>query len=179
MGRSSKNVSCRECRSNKKGCSREVDGCTGCRVRGIPCIYPVKTRNLHIQDNAASLISDKVSNEELGSDSEMQFHLQGSSAVSGPFIQTSAFFEPASLPSPPLCKTVSLPLIRIMQVLDSPLIVEHDEWMLEDPDLMPTYDDFRCVHAFITFNPRAAALMSAMDIQAFITTFFLQPAPLR
>ncbi|KAJ3079228.1 hypothetical protein HDU99_000103, partial [Rhizoclosmatium hyalinum] len=127
----------------------------------------------------ASQIIDQTSIEELGSEFDTHFGPLPNTADTGQFILTNLpVFDAALLPSPSLYKPVSWPIVRILQVLDTPLIAKHDYWELEDPDLMPTYDDFQCVHGFITSNPLAAILLTAMDSQGFMTTFFLQPAPL-
>ncbi|ORY49414.1 hypothetical protein BCR33DRAFT_781686 [Rhizoclosmatium globosum] len=34
-----KRTSCEECRIKKKGCTKEKTGCTGCKVKGITCVY--------------------------------------------------------------------------------------------------------------------------------------------
>ncbi|KAJ3289652.1 hypothetical protein HDU79_003889 [Rhizoclosmatium sp. JEL0117] len=65
-------------------------------------------------------------------------------------------------------------------MLEAPILDKDDlDLALEDPDLMPTFEDFECVLTFMTTNPRAGTLMVLMNVNQFLLTFFTQPASLR
>ncbi|KAJ3058737.1 hypothetical protein HDU99_006676, partial [Rhizoclosmatium hyalinum] len=65
--------------------------------------------------------------------------------------------------------------------MEAPMIFDetYDDWLIQDPDLMPTWEDFECVHKYFTTDPRAPAQMAVMDAAGFMNTFFQQPPALR
>ncbi|KAJ3079515.1 hypothetical protein HDU99_010695, partial [Rhizoclosmatium hyalinum] len=71
-------------------------------------------------------------------------------------------------------------ITQFMQAMEAPILESyHDNWYVEDPDLMPTMEDFECVFTFVTTDLRVATLNISMDVNGFMMTFFTQPASLR
>ncbi|ORY44216.1 hypothetical protein BCR33DRAFT_850823 [Rhizoclosmatium globosum] len=91
--------------------------------------------------------------------------------------------------SPPLNQSLSHDLLhittgpaitQIIHAMEAPLLdTHHEDWYIEDPDLMPTMEDFDCVLAFVRHNSLVSTLKFSMDVHGFMMTFFTQPAPLR
>ncbi|KAJ3050656.1 hypothetical protein HDU99_008605, partial [Rhizoclosmatium hyalinum] len=77
-------------------------------------------------------------------------------------------------------KTPASAITQLIYALEAPILASyHYDWYIEDPDLMPTMEDFECVLTFVTHNLYVSTLMFTMDIHGFMMTFFTQPAPLR
>ncbi|KAJ3287904.1 hypothetical protein HDU79_005334 [Rhizoclosmatium sp. JEL0117] len=145
-------TSCEQCRKSRKGCTKELRGCSGCRSRGIVCKYPPGTRTLYglpalgqISNTEKAQVLADVFNDW---NSPPQMSDRSSAIVS------NLLHVP--------------PLQHIIDAMESPLIFDdfQNDWILQDPDLMPTWDDFQTVHLYFTTNPRALAHMAAMDVAA-------------
>ncbi|KAJ3068919.1 hypothetical protein HDU99_003072, partial [Rhizoclosmatium hyalinum] len=71
-------------------------------------------------------------------------------------------------------------ITQFMQAIEAPILESnHDNWYMEDPDLMPTMEDFDCVLMFVTTNSRVSTLQFTMDVNGFMMKFFTQPPSLR
>ncbi|ORY40221.1 hypothetical protein BCR33DRAFT_740480 [Rhizoclosmatium globosum] len=77
--------------------------------------------------------------------------------------------------------SVTSTLNHIMNAFDKPLQDQADmmDWAMEDPDLMPTTDDFMLAWSFCTANGTQLPMWFGMDGDYFLRTFFSQPAYLR
>ncbi|ORY38343.1 hypothetical protein BCR33DRAFT_720708 [Rhizoclosmatium globosum] len=158
-----KATSCEHCRKSKKGCTRELGGCSGCRTRGIPCIYPEQTVRA------------------IGAFKGPPF------CILSPNIGTNQIADDINSWNTPVWESIGnegSPLKQIIKAMEAPMIfdVHHDEWILQDPDLMPTWRDFECVHTFFTMmsgGPRAGGMMDSFDTSNFLLTFFQQPPSFR
>ncbi|ORY49431.1 hypothetical protein BCR33DRAFT_582776 [Rhizoclosmatium globosum] len=160
----SRATSCQECQKRKKGCTREVSGCSGCRSKGIRCIYPRHTQSSELTPESRT--AQNVPNTSNWNDDGLLQWDPSADAV-GP-IAVACPITPA------------FALTQAMTMLEAPILDKDDlDMALEDPDLMPTFEDFECVLTFMTTNPRAGTLMVLMNVNQFLLTFFTQPASLR
>ncbi|ORY47662.1 hypothetical protein BCR33DRAFT_735850 [Rhizoclosmatium globosum] len=117
-----------------------------------------------------------------GNDSDCNFELE---------VSTTSQSEPSPTEyqsySSTIESTISLPsdssslgasaLDHIIHAFDQPL--NTTDMMIEDPDLMPTMDDFVLAWSFCTANGTQPPLWFGMDGDHFLRTFFSQPPYLR
>ncbi|KAJ3295399.1 hypothetical protein HDU79_009232 [Rhizoclosmatium sp. JEL0117] len=162
-------TSCQGCQQRKKGCTKEPGGCSGCRSRSIPCIYPSAT---------FAAIGVSLENHQTSADT-----YQGLSHCStdNSFSRQESCSDSSHAASLNLL-AAKFPLQQIMNVMEAPMSIiddYHREGTVQDPDLMPTWEDFECVLRYFSTNPRAAGIMSVIDTAGFLLTFFQQPPPLR
>ncbi|KAJ3019872.1 UNVERIFIED_CONTAM: hypothetical protein HDU68_010468 [Siphonaria sp. JEL0065] len=72
------------------------------------------------------------------------------------------------------------PLDQYMKALESNMVdQESGDWAVEDPDLMPTTQDWFLLHRFFTLDERAVQVILSTDANHILDTFFQQPAHLR
>ncbi|KAI9339988.1 hypothetical protein BDR26DRAFT_861930 [Obelidium mucronatum] len=77
--------------------------------------------------------------------------------------------------TPATIQTPSL-LDSIVNVSETPLIdLQDKEWELQDPDLMPTLEDYFLVYNASTRNGTESPLFFSYDADEFLRTFFKQP----
>ncbi|KAI9343985.1 kinase-like domain-containing protein [Obelidium mucronatum] len=71
-------------------------------------------------------------------------------------------------------------LEQCMRAFDAQL-TDHDitDWAVEDPDLMPTTDDWFLLHRFFTYDERAVQVTLSTDAHNTLETFYQQPAHVR
>ncbi|ORY49388.1 hypothetical protein BCR33DRAFT_781668 [Rhizoclosmatium globosum] len=170
-----KATSCEQCRKSKKGCTKELGGCSGCRVKGLVCIYPPET--------LAALGIETSETSETRRQRPITGAKQSQANVAEQWTPPS---QAAEFNSGPLATLVA------------PMIFDetYDDWLIHEDlervrdrydgqlsvrrsDLMPTWEDFECVHKYFTTDPRAPAQMAVMDAAGFMNTFFQQPPALR
>ncbi|KAJ3084052.1 hypothetical protein HDU99_003792 [Rhizoclosmatium hyalinum] len=169
-----KATSCYQCRKTKKGCTKEPGGCSGCRIKGVPCIYPSQTvKALGASKVACSAtLSPQLPNNRNSEDALNFLNTPDWDSV-GNSIRT---------PSSEISATA--PLKQFITAIEAPISFDnyHDDWMIQDPDLMPTWRDFECVNLFFTNMSRnhlAAGMMDSFDVSTFLLTFFQQPPSFR
>ncbi|ORY47655.1 hypothetical protein BCR33DRAFT_848388 [Rhizoclosmatium globosum] len=102
--------------------------------------------------------------------------------------QPSTLHYYTSSESPPINSlepgsTTANALNQLLQAFNTPILDQPNpfisDWTIEDPDLMPTSDDFQLAWSLCTANGTKLPIWFGMDGDHFLNTFFSQPAYLR
>ncbi|ORY53415.1 hypothetical protein BCR33DRAFT_844752 [Rhizoclosmatium globosum] len=147
--------SCRRCYKHRKRCEPGDTACKRCTDLGVEdeCVYfdqdPSDNDPLIMSPNTLAILDDLVS-------------------FDFPFI------------TPPRVSSV---LEKYMVALDDPMMFEVDTgkegWELEDPDMLPTQEDWLLLYNHYTKNGEKEPIGMLFDIQQFLFDFYRKPAVLR
>ncbi|KAI9333146.1 hypothetical protein BDR26DRAFT_868655 [Obelidium mucronatum] len=177
-------TACNRCFKFKKRCVPTPYGCDRCARSGSPCSLESASGGLaatHPAMNSPSALLDrfmKVSGTSMiDLEEEEGWNQDSEPSLDRP--QTVPFTATVDQTSE---NTV---LQCILNASEAPLIEpEGAEWQIEDPDLMPTIDDWLVVYLFLTNNgtpiPNETPVpMPGFDSDQFLKDFFQLPAFLR
>ncbi|ORY47675.1 hypothetical protein BCR33DRAFT_76324 [Rhizoclosmatium globosum] len=172
---------CDECRRHNKACSKDPDGCVSCKRKGIKCVYinqpPQKAAEVSgtIEDaNDLELgLGDVLSPVSVPSTS---------SATLSPFSFTNDLMHMNSAVWNNQVQSNYYPINPVLQryvtAFETPLEDFEDPAMqLEDPDLMPTVDDWLLVYNHYTNSSDGSIKLNSMiDIESLLREYFHRPA---
>ncbi|ORY27858.1 hypothetical protein BCR33DRAFT_601646 [Rhizoclosmatium globosum] len=169
-------ASCLRCRNHKKKCTPRVSGaCERCYSIGVDyeCShshelitpttpsFPLPPPPLLLNTTTTPITApdqNKSPNTPTLADAGLNWFDRQSGSTTPP-------------PSQPV-------LTQIMNAFETPLI-QGDELAMEDPDLMPTREDWDLVYRYCTKNGTCRPLMVAMDGEYHVSHYFGQSAVLR
>ncbi|KAI9333132.1 hypothetical protein BDR26DRAFT_868639 [Obelidium mucronatum] len=175
-------TACERCFKFKKRCVPAPYGCDRCARSGSLCSLEPASGGLaatHPAVNSPSALLDRFMTVSGTSMIDLEEE-EGWNQDSEPSLDNLQ-----TIPAP-VEKTSQNPVLQcILNVSETPLI-DHEgtAWQLEDPDLMPTIDDWLVVYHFLTDNGtpipnETPAPMPGVDSDQLLKDFFSVPAFLR
>ncbi|KAI9343998.1 hypothetical protein BDR26DRAFT_225004 [Obelidium mucronatum] len=73
-------------------------------------------------------------------------------------------------------------LTQVMAASETPLLddmLPNNDWSIQDPELIPTTNDWILVYSFFTANERSGQIRMSIDVRNFINNFYHEPPALR
>ncbi|KAJ3249357.1 hypothetical protein HDU78_003142 [Chytriomyces hyalinus] len=188
-----KPTSCVRCRKKHRSCDQARPVCARCAELGAECIYGTDTA-----DPSLSPFHDSKPTSLNGFNLNSNYPKYSNHSNSSPPAHTSAHalaHYPSSAssvsasvsassdsPSPPPSQRPPV-LDGILLAAEDPFSMQNLETRIEDPDLLPTYEDFSLVYslfaASVYFRSNDFVVHNLLDKDHFLASFFAQPAPLR
>ncbi|KAJ3075124.1 hypothetical protein HDU99_001599, partial [Rhizoclosmatium hyalinum] len=164
---------CEECRRSFKACSKDPDGCVSCKQKGIQCVYlnpppPKTTKQEFIMRDASAM---PVPQCWVSAPTATPLSLSPFSQYSDANLMeldTNAWNSHGST------------LKHYLTAMEAPLdeLIGPDT-SLEDPDLMPTFEDWLLVFNYYSDDGTSFPLSLFMDVESLLREYFQKPAILR
>ncbi|KAJ3257493.1 hypothetical protein HDU77_002698 [Chytriomyces hyalinus] len=176
--------SCLQCRKRHRSCDMAQPACARCSKLRVQCQYGSTVTGDAAVPEGVSTVS--ASDGMLGLAGKPRtrgamLNPNGSRIIDNP--RTAARTIGGLIGAPVPFPTPRAVLASILLAAEEPIETLLVEGRIEDPDLLPTYEDFSLVYSLfgtsVYFRNNDFVVHNLLDKDRFLASFFAQPAPLR